>query len=170
MATSGSRGGTSVTSCPSIRISPASTSSSPASIRSAVVFPEPDGPTRTMNSPGATVRSRPSSAGGVPGWNVLVAPAKTTSAMTRSTRLRHAFLRPDMPPLAVELAAQVLFSCGAVPEVVQGQQCRADNRRGRRTANRHRWLHMGKTGVDRAVQPLVARLEQAPTEYDVDVG
>src|ERR1700733_6590659 len=32
-------------------------SSRPATIRSAVVFPHPDGPTRTMNSPSATSRS-----------------------------------------------------------------------------------------------------------------
>ena len=36
-----------------MKIAPASTSSSPASMRSAVVFPEPDGPTSTMNSPSA---------------------------------------------------------------------------------------------------------------------
>ena len=41
---------------PPIRISPR-VSSRPATIRSAVVLPHPDGPTRTMNSPSATSRS-----------------------------------------------------------------------------------------------------------------
>ena len=38
-------------SLPSMRIDPSSISSRPASIRSAVVFPQPDGPTMTTNSP-----------------------------------------------------------------------------------------------------------------------
>src|SRR5438045_934788 len=46
-----------------MKTAPASTSSSPASMRSAVVFPEPDGPTRTMNSPSAMSRSSASTAG-----------------------------------------------------------------------------------------------------------
>jgi hypothetical protein len=36
---------------------PAVIGSSPAIIRSAVVFPHPDGPTKTTNSPSATSRS-----------------------------------------------------------------------------------------------------------------
>ena len=43
---------------PPIRISPSVISSSPATIRSAVVLPQPDGPTRTMNSPSAISRLR----------------------------------------------------------------------------------------------------------------
>ena len=38
-------------SLPSMRIDPSSISSRPASIRSAVVFPHPEGPTMTTNSP-----------------------------------------------------------------------------------------------------------------------
>ena len=49
-----------------IQIVPASTCSSPASIRNAVVLPEPEGPTRTRNSPSAISRSRLSTAG----WSV----------------------------------------------------------------------------------------------------
>jgi hypothetical protein len=37
-----------------MRIVPSLMSSSPAIIRSAVVLPQPDGPTRTRNSPSAT--------------------------------------------------------------------------------------------------------------------
>ena len=43
----------SVTSVSPIQIEPAVTSSSPAIERSSVVFPQPDGPTSTMNSPSA---------------------------------------------------------------------------------------------------------------------
>src|SRR5437016_5586764 len=41
----------SLTTRPSMRISPAEISSSPASIRSSVLLPHPDGPTSTTNSP-----------------------------------------------------------------------------------------------------------------------
>src|SRR5258707_15597424 len=50
MAMSRSLGGTSLTTSPPMRISPAETSSSPAIIRSVVLFPQPEGPTRTTNS------------------------------------------------------------------------------------------------------------------------
>ena len=51
-------GVTSLTGLPPIRSVPEEMSSSPATIRSAVVFPQPDGPTSTMNSPSRTSRSR----------------------------------------------------------------------------------------------------------------
>ena len=44
-------GGFRETSVPPMRISPDVVSSRPASMRSAVDLPEPDGPTSTMNSP-----------------------------------------------------------------------------------------------------------------------
>src|SRR5882724_7087862 len=59
-----SLGGTKVTSFSPISTRPPSSGSSPASMRSAVVFPDPDGPTRTMNSPSLISRSRASTAGG----------------------------------------------------------------------------------------------------------
>src|SRR5260370_15384225 len=59
-----SLGGTKVTSFSPISTRPPSKGSRPASIRSAVVFPDPDGPTRTMNSPSLMSRSRASTAGG----------------------------------------------------------------------------------------------------------
>ncbi len=45
-----------VTLRPLIRISPLVTSSKPASIIRQVVLPEPEGPSRVMNSPLATLR------------------------------------------------------------------------------------------------------------------
>ena len=50
MAMSRSRAGTSFTTLSPILISPSVISSRPASIRSAVDLPHPEGPTRTMNS------------------------------------------------------------------------------------------------------------------------
>ncbi len=57
MAMSRSRGSVSLTGCPSMRMVPSVISSSPATMRSAVVFPHPDGPTSTISSPSAMVRS-----------------------------------------------------------------------------------------------------------------
>ncbi len=50
-------GGTLVMSTPSIRIGPPVTSSSPAIRRSSVDLPQPDGPTKTTNSPSSMSRS-----------------------------------------------------------------------------------------------------------------
>src|SRR5579864_2782797 len=57
-----SRGGRSFTTRSPIATSPLVMSSSPAIIRKAVVFPQPDGPTRQTNSPSAMSRSRRSTA------------------------------------------------------------------------------------------------------------
>ena len=51
-------GSTSLTRLPPMRSSPVEMSSSPATIRSAVDLPQPDGPTRTRNSPSATSMDR----------------------------------------------------------------------------------------------------------------
>ncbi len=47
-----------LTTSPPIATVPAVIGSSPAIIRSAVVFPHPDGPTKTTNSPSAISRSK----------------------------------------------------------------------------------------------------------------
>ena len=69
MAMSRFFGGTLVTSRPPIRIRPSLMSSRPASMRSAVDLPEPDGPTSTRNSPSVICRFSLSTArtGGLPG-------------------------------------------------------------------------------------------------------
>ena len=58
-----SRGATRLITRSPMRISPSVIDSSPASIRSAVVLPEPDGPTSTRNSPSpaSSVSSRTAS-------------------------------------------------------------------------------------------------------------
>src|SRR5687767_15954556 len=57
-----SLGATSLTTRSAIRIVPEEASSSPATIRSAVDLPEPDGPTSTVKPPSAMSRSSPSTA------------------------------------------------------------------------------------------------------------
>src|SRR5438105_8756368 len=74
-------GATLLTTRSPIRIRPSETFSSPASMRSAVVLPEPDGPTRTMNSPSWMSRSSASTAGGAPLLNTLVADRYFTLAI-----------------------------------------------------------------------------------------
>src|SRR5580700_2892671 len=59
MARPRASGGTSLTLLPSINKSPAVISSRPAIMRSKVDLPQPEGPTKTMNSRSRTERSRP---------------------------------------------------------------------------------------------------------------
>ena len=59
---------------------PSLISSSPATMRSAVVFPQPDGPTSTMNSPSAISRSIPDTAR-VPSGYTLPTPSNVTLAI-----------------------------------------------------------------------------------------
>src|SRR4029079_11744056 len=79
-------GGRSLTALPPTRISPSVISSRPATIRSALVLPQPDGPTKTMNSPSSISRSRWSTAR-VPSAYVLPTPAKVTPAISTSLAL-----------------------------------------------------------------------------------
>src|SRR5829696_4197429 len=70
-------GGTPTAERPSISISPSVGSSKPATIRSVVVLPHPDGPSSARNSPGCTSRSMRSTATRSP--NRFVTPRSTTS-------------------------------------------------------------------------------------------
>src|SRR3954449_6407085 len=73
-------GATSLTTRSPIEIAPADASSSPATIRSAVDLPEPDGPTRTVNSPSPISRSSPSTAR-VPSGKTFETPSNAIEAM-----------------------------------------------------------------------------------------
>jgi hypothetical protein len=57
MAMSRALAGTSLIGRSPIRIVPAVTSSRPATIRSSVVLPQPEGPTSTISAPSSIVRS-----------------------------------------------------------------------------------------------------------------
>ena len=63
MAMSRSRGRIWFTTRPPISMVPSWASSSPAMVRSRVDFPQPEGPTSTVNSPDGTSRSMPRTAG-----------------------------------------------------------------------------------------------------------
>ena len=63
-----------------ILIEPDVTSSSPATMRSAVVLPQPDGPTKIMNSPSSTVRFISSTAS-VPFGKRLLTSSKSIEAI-----------------------------------------------------------------------------------------
>jgi hypothetical protein len=67
MAMSRSREGTPTMFLPPIRMAPSSISSRPASIRSAVDLPHPEGPTNTTNSPSSISRLSLLTAGLAPG-------------------------------------------------------------------------------------------------------
>src|SRR5215469_4435619 len=88
MAMSRSLGGTKVTSRSPISTRPPSSGSSPASMRRAVVLPDPDGPTSTMNSPSLMSRSSPSTAGGVSLVNTRDADTYFTPAIGSLRRVR----------------------------------------------------------------------------------
>src|SRR5215468_1026853 len=78
-------GETPFTTSPPIAIAPEVGSSSPAIIRRAVVFSQPDGPTRTMNSPSAIVQVSVSTAV-VPFGKTFVTSWNDTSATLRTSR------------------------------------------------------------------------------------
>src|SRR5512138_1129122 len=105
---------------------PSSTSSRPASMRRAVVLPEPDGPTSTISSASAISRSRASTAGvSVPGY-VLVARKKRISA-TVSPAYR---LEPGLEALdgGRQLTAQTSLSVPVRAELVEAEQRRPHDR------------------------------------------
>src|SRR5438128_4136957 len=72
-------GGRLFTTLPSMLISPEVASSSPATIRSVVVLPQPEGPTSTTNSRSAMSRSIPCTAGVLS--NILTMLRRATCAM-----------------------------------------------------------------------------------------
>src|SRR6476661_2731470 len=89
-------GGTSLTTRSPIFSSPPEISSRPAIIRRLVVLPQPDGPTRTMNSPSLMARLRSSTATTSPYF--LVTCSNVTVAMLHLTPPGH---RGSLHPAAV---------------------------------------------------------------------
>src|SRR3954468_14667243 len=83
MATSRSFDWTSFTTRPPIVIVPSLISSRPATMRSAVVLPQPDGPTKTMNSFSLIARSSESTAR-VPSGYTFETPSNSIAAMADS--------------------------------------------------------------------------------------
>src|SRR5581483_5646089 len=95
-----SRDGTWLTTRSPIKSRPREISSSPATIRRAVVLPQPEGPTRTMNSPSSIVRSSEFTAV-VPSGYVFVTPSNVTPAIHPSRRADGGSVEhgpPKVPP------------------------------------------------------------------------
>src|SRR4051812_25521920 len=142
-----------------MKIDPASTSSRPASIRNAVVLPEPDGPTRTMNSPSAMSRSSESTAGAsVPGYT-LVAWTNRTSA-----NARHSF---QLGERDAKLAAEPGLRVGACADLVETQERCADDRRGCGGPNRDVGGDLVQRRVDRGEEGAGGILKDSSAQKDL---
>src|SRR5437867_6012932 len=98
MVTSRAWAGRSVTSSSPIQTRPALGTSSPATTRSVVVLPQPDGPSRVRNAPGSRVRETSSTATVAP--NRFVIPAIRTrvppAGLTTATPWRIRDMRPPV--------------------------------------------------------------------------
>src|SRR3954471_20617784 len=95
-----SLGARSLTTSPPIIISPSVMSSSPAIIRRAVDFPQPDGPTRIMNSPSSMSRSMCLTASNPSGYRFVTSRSAICAIGVRSLSLDGARREPgDDPPL-----------------------------------------------------------------------
>src|ERR1700693_1266309 len=128
MAISRSIGASSLTTLSPIRISPAVMLSSPATMRSVVVLPQPDGPTRTMNSLSRICRLTSLTA--CTPSNFLFKCLMTTCA-TLSLRLA-----ADLNPEAATLAdASSLHRPGQARDIVLDEE-RVDHRHRNRTQQR----------------------------------
>src|SRR5581483_8107325 len=97
-----SREGTWLTTRSPIRITPSLIDSRPASIRSAVVFPQPDGPTSTISCPSGIVRSSSDTARVPSGYTLLVR-SKATVAKFRLRKVNRA-PRPVAPRSLVAMS------------------------------------------------------------------
>src|SRR5436190_18582887 len=147
MAMSRSLGVRSLTTSPSIRISPSVSASSPANIRRTVVLPHPDGPTRIMNSPSRISRSKSWTAAVSP--KRFATPLKTISATGSSPPPT---LRPNRSPGA-PLGEELLSSLAQrdrdrpVKRVLVAQQTGLDPGGNRREGGDRRAHGAKKRGV-----------------------
>ena len=96
MAMSRSFGGRSFTTRSPMRSSPEVIVSSPATMRSAVDLPQPDGPTSTRNSPSAMSRSRSMTAATPLGYTFVTLSMVTAATGTSSGR--HVLSSPSPHP------------------------------------------------------------------------
>src|ERR671936_1345395 len=113
-------GATSFTTRSPIRTWPAVISSRPATIRSEVVFPHPDGPTSTISAPSSTDRFRSETAT-VPSSNTFVTPSSTISAMASSALLERDRSEPDQGDVGP--TGPLLDQHDGVRRPVRGERC-----------------------------------------------
>src|SRR5262245_745803 len=111
-------------------------------MRSAVVLPDPDGPTRTMSSPSSTWRSSAWTAGVSEPVYSFVAWRKRTSAIGSRSRL-------ECCDRDVELPSNALLRLDPGAELVQAEERGADDRRRLRVAHGDRVADFAEAGLDR---------------------
>src|SRR5581483_12471807 len=104
MATSRCRGETPLTTRPSKETVPDVIVSRPATMRSAVVLPQPDGPTSTTNSPSPTSRSSPASA--VTPVEYTFVSLESDTADIKGPLIRHAAEQQAAAPVALQQREQ----------------------------------------------------------------
>src|SRR5487761_2344443 len=176
MAMSRSFGNTLLTTVPPMEMVPDETSSRPANMRSAVVLPQPDGPTKTMNSPSATVSDRFSTAGRL-SPKTLVTASKVISAISRCSLIETCGAGSSVDP-----HGEALDEVALETEIDEhGRQC-TDQRAGhecgdRRRAPRgeHREPHRDRTlrGVldeQQAHEQVVPDLDELQDRHGRDGG
>jgi hypothetical protein len=110
-------GGTVEMSCPSIRMRPSVGVSKPASMRSRVVLPQPDGPSRQKNSPSSMVRETLSTATMRP--NRLVTFSKVMMGLLMAPQGRSLGRSRAACPPAVEAGSPWTFRAMAVRTTVR---------------------------------------------------
>src|SRR5580698_8458378 len=129
MAMSRSRGGTSLTTSPAIRISPPVISSRPAIMRKVVDLPQPEGPTSTTNSWSAMSRSMPFTACTPPSYSLTTLRTETSALVVSFPRLGFA-VRFD--PAIHQFMTSALGGSGRqARHIVVHQECIDDDRRHR---------------------------------------
>src|SRR3954464_5158378 len=153
-----SRGALSLTTSPPIFSSPSVMSSSPAIIRRAVDFPQPDGPTRITNSPSLISRLRSFTASN-PSPKVLVTPSRTISAIWSSS-------------LSLDCAGGQSSHDAALEEQnEEDDRDRHDHCRGRDRSGRRRERRLpGEEGQGRRDGPRSVRGGQRDREQEVVPG
>src|SRR3954452_25565321 len=147
-----------------MKMPPSSTSSSPASIRSAVDLPEPDGPTSTSSSPSPSFRLSSSTAGRSAPGKTRVARSKRTSAI--------AVLHLHTEQVAVgldQLTPQPVFRLRRRIEVVEGEQRCARDRRCIRDDHTRVRRKTGHPRADRLHQLRRAAAHDAAAQYDFEL-
>src|SRR5262249_47725893 len=129
-----SRGSTSLTTLPSIRISPPLGSSKPATMRKVVVLPQPDGPTSTTNSPSSIARLTLFTAATAP--NDLLRFTSWMRAMT--SPLEHDLFRKPVPTFRDHALSPHHAEGKAARQVLADDQ--SDDHQRHRDADRQRSL------------------------------
>src|SRR6266508_407140 len=156
-------GDRSVTWVSPIEISPAVTSSSPARRRRIVDLPQPDGPTRTMNSPSSISSERSSTA--TTSSKIFVTPSKTIFAILSSLLP----LGPGAEARLRERGSGAAMSLVPRTDLVETQQRRAHHRRDVEHADPGVRGHPVEAVFDALQKVLIAGGEDPPAQDDVHV-